>query len=423
MKKIAVLSFILLVSFGSVFSAEPLRKPFVELFIEGKFVPDGSQVDVNKGQQFSLVTQSKGGRADFVQFPDTYADLGDDAKIISRGYNKLIYEKNGVIHKWEMVDETIDLESDTKIKLSVNSELINKHQTEVFIPVDKVEKTYIKVKISTYWSYDNGTTTTTETDVAEATIYLHIQGNTNEWFATPNVKAAGNRDQVVEEKLTAIQESYNKIESLLNNFEFASIQPEIHNLRTIVGQLEDRIEYIVANEPTKHSDIFFIGLPSDQAVSDVADFRTLATAWNELEKLVNDQHIRLDQLEESAEKVKRRDLLELIKPFTKWENALPNQAESLLQDYAKDFNWENTSIRSFLAFNPNEERINNLEQSQADFHRFLENRQENIEAEKQKINYALTRLQAVRIFDGMLMGFFSSLNFARWENTRNQGNW
>lgn len=292
-----------------------------------------------------------------------------------------------------------------------------------FIPVNKVEKTYIKVKISTHWNYDNGTTATTETDLAEATIYLHIQGNTNEWFATPNVKAAGNRDQVVEEKLNAIQGSYNKIESLLNNFEFTSIQPEIHNLRTIVGQLEDRVEYIVANEPNKHSDIFFIGLPSDQAVSDVGDFRTLATAWDELEKLVNDQHIRLDQLEESAEKVKLRDLLELIRPFTNWEDELPNQAESLLQDYAKDFNWENTSIRSFLAFDPNEERINNLEQSQTDFHRFLENRQENIEAEKQKINYALTRLQAVRIFDGMLMGFFSSLNFARWENTRNQDNW
>ncbi|WP_339736449.1 hypothetical protein [uncultured Sunxiuqinia sp.] len=422
MKKIAVLSFILLVSFGSVFSAEPLRKPFVELFIEGRYVPDGSEIDVNKGQQFNLVTQAKGGRADFVHFPDTYADLGADAKIISRGYNKLIYEKNGVVHKWEMLDEKIDLESDTKIKLSVNSELINKHQTEVFIPVDKVEKTYIKVKVSTYWKYDNGTTTTTETDVAEATIYLHIQGNTNEWFATPNVKAAGNRDQVVEEKLHAIQDSYNKIESLLNNFEFTSIQPEIHNLRTIVGQLEDRVEYIVANEPTKHSDIFFIGLPSDQAVSDVGDFRTLATAWDELEQLVNDQHTRLDQLEESAEKVKRRDLLELIRPFTNWEDELPNQAESLLQDYAKDFNWENTSIRSFLAFDPKEERINNLEQSQTDFHRFLENRQENIEAEKQKINYALTRLQAVRIFDGMLMGFFSSLNFARWENTRNQDN-
>jgi hypothetical protein len=196
------------------------------------------------------------------------------------------------------------------------------------------------------------------------------------------------------------------------------IQAEIHNLRTIVGQLEDRVEYIVANEPTKHSDIFFIGLPSDQAVSDVGDFRTLATAWDELEKLVNEQFVRLDQLEKSTDKTKRRDLLQLIKPFTNWENTLPSQAESLLQDYAKDFNWENTSIRSFLAFNPSGERINNLEQSQADFRRFLENRQENIELEKQKINYALTRLQAVRIFDGMLMGFFSSLNFARWENQR-----
>jgi len=422
MKKIAILSFILLVSFGQVTAAEPLREPFIELYIAGKYVPNGSEVEVNKGEQFTLVTQSKGGRADFVQFPDTYADLGEDAKIISRGYNKLIYEKNGVVHKWEMVDEKIDLETDTKIKLSANSDLINKHQTDIFIPVDKVEKTYIKVKISTYWSYDNGTTTTTETDVAEATIYLHIQGNTNEWFATPNVKAAGNRDQVVEEKLTAIQDSYDKIESLLNNFEFPSIQREIHNLRTIVGQLEERVEYIVANEPTKHSDIFFIGLPSDQAVSDVGDFRALATAWDELEKLVNTHHTRLDQLESSPDKVKRRDLLEMIKPFTKWEEALPSGAESLLQDYAKDFNWENISIRSFLAFNPNEERINNLEQSQADFHRFLENRQENIEAEKQKINYALTRLQAVRIFDGMLMGFFSSLNFARWENTRTQDN-
>ncbi|MGQ7869728.1 hypothetical protein [Sunxiuqinia sp. sy24] len=418
MKKVVVFALFMLVTLGQLFSAQPLRTPFIEMFIEGKRIVDGSEINVNKGQQFTLLTQIKGGRADFVQFPDTYADLGDDDKIISRSYNKLIYEKDGVVHKWEIIDEDIDLESDTKIKLLVNNELVNKQQTDVFIPVDKVEKTYIKVKVTTTWSYDNGTSTTTEQNTAESLIHLNIQGNTNEWFATPNIRAAGAKEEQVEEKLQAIQTSYDKIEMLLNTFEFTSMMGEIQQLRSTVGQLEDRIEYLVANEPTKHSDIFFIGLPSDQAISDIDDFRTLSTAWNDLEELVKKQQIKLHTITKADDKLTRRNLLGLIKPFISWEEALPGNAEALLQYYANDFNWENTNIRTFLAFNPAEERINNIEQSLVDFQRFLDNRAENIEAEKQKIQYALTRLQAVRIFDGMLMGFFSSLNFARWQNTR-----
>lgn len=419
MKKVVVFSLFLLAVWGQLYAAQPVRTPFVELFIEGERILNGAEIKVNKGQQFTLFAQIKGGRADFVQLPDTYADLGDGAKIISRNYNKLIYEKNGVTHKWEMIDENIDLETDTKIRLLANNELENKKQTDVFIPVDKVEKTYIKVKITSTWQYSNGTTSKTEQNTAEALIHLDIQGNTNVWFASPNIRAAGTEDKQVKEYLLAIQDSYNKIESLLNTFEFTSMMSEIQQLRSTVGQLESRIEYLVANEPTKHSDIFFVGLPSDKAISDIDDFRSLANAWSDLEKLVQEHQAKLNNLTKADDKLTRRNLLSQIKPFTSWEEALPGNSESLLTVYAKDFNWENTSIRSFLAFNPAEERINNIEQSLADYQRFLSNRQENMEAEKQKIQYALTRLQAVRIFDGMLMGFFSSLNFARWENTRN----
>lgn len=417
MKRI-VLSLVALLFSSLVFSAQPVRKPFVELFVNGKKIVDGAVIDVKKGDRFTIIAQIKGGIRDIVRFPDTYAEMGLDGKIVSRGYNKLVYSTAGKEYSWEQGDENVNFESDNQIKLDINSDLTNKHQADVLIPVAKVEKSYIQVTIKTIWKFSDGTNTKEETNEASAIVHLNILGNNNEWFAMPNVKADGTKDTDVEQTLSAIQGSYTKIEKLFSNFDFASIQPEIKNLQNSVNQLDQQLKTISTENPTHYSDIFFIGLPSDRAISEIANFRAIATAWNNLEQLVNDEQAKLDQLEQSGDKIGKRDLLNIIKPFLKWQEDLPGNAENLLHDYAKEINWQNVRINSYLPFNPDEERINNLSQVQQDLHRFLDNRKESIGMEKQKISYALTRLQAVRIFDGMLMGFFSSINFAHWENTR-----
>lgn len=419
MKRITILSFLVLFFVGKAFSADPVREPFVELFIDGKKIVPGTTIDVQKGDRFVLLGQIKGGLRDQVQFPDTYGDLNPDAQIVSKGYNKLVYLDGDKVCTWEQVDEKVNFESDNRIKLDINNELVNKHQAEVIIPVAKVVMSYIKVTITTTWEFSDGTNTKQKTNEASALIYLNIQGNNNEWFATPNVKADGVRDEGVEKTLNEIQGSYTKIENLFSSFNFAAIQPEIRQLQESVKKLDAQLHMISVQNPIHHSEIHFIGLPSDRAVSEINNFREISTAWDKLDQLVKQQLDKLHQLEKSGEKIKKRDLLDIIKPFLDWQNDLPSNAESLLLKYAKDINWVDTRINTFLSFNPEEERINNLIQVQEDLHKFLDNRKAYIPFEKQKIGYALTRLQAVRIFDGMLMGYFSSLNFVHWENTRN----
>lgn len=418
MKRILILVSLLVAFLNQSHSSEATRQPYIELLINGKVVQNGSEIEVNKGDRFKLIAQIKGGRADFVRFPDTYADFDSATQIISRGYNKLIYKKDGVEHRWEVISEDVLFESDNKIKLDINSNLINKHLAEVSIPVGKVEKSYIKVRIKMIWGHQNGTITTAEEQVAEAIVHLDILGNTNEWFARHNVKASGTKDPVIKEKLDAIQDAYLSIESRFTAFDFASVQTEIKNLQKHMGELETRLKTIVAEDPTKHSDITFIGLPSDKMVGEIDDFRALAENWNELEALLIQQQAKFDQLKQHNSALKKQELLGLIKPFIKWQKNLPTTAEPLIQTYTQNLDWNKVNLLAYFSFNPDEDRINHVDQAQADFQQFLNERQSAINEEKQKINYALTRLQAVRIFDGMLKGYFSSINFAQWKNIR-----
>ncbi|HKJ40526.1 MAG TPA: hypothetical protein VKA27_00480, partial [Sunxiuqinia sp.] len=412
MKRITILCFLVFFILGKAYSAQPVRDPFVELFVDGKKLVNAAEINVQKGDRFTVLAQIKGGLKDVVHFPDTYLDLGPDDEIVSKGYNKLVYKKDGKLCSWAKTDEKVNFESDNRIKLDINNDLVNKHQAEVIIPVAKVEKSYIKVTITTTWEYTEDSTTKQETNEATAVVYLDIQGNNNEWFATPNVKANGAPDEGIKQTLNEIQGSYNTIEDLFANFNFAAIQPEIHKLQASVNKLDQQLHMIAIQNPSHHSEIYFVGLPSDRAVSEISDFRAIAAAWDNLQQLVDQETTKLHQLEHSGDNIKKRDLLNIIKPFLEWQENLPSDAESLLHQYAKEIKWQDIRINTYLSFNPEEERINNKLQVEDDLHRFLDNRSANMAFEKQKISYALTRIQAVRIFDGMLRGFFSSINFA-----------
>jgi hypothetical protein len=243
-------------------------------------------------------------------------------------------------------------------------------------------------------------------------------GNTKEWYASPNLKATGTVNPVVEQKLNEIQDSYLKIDKLLSEFNFGPVQAEIRGLQNSINELKAEMLRSNAINPVNHTDVLFIGLPSDRTINDIDAFTAMADAWNKLEQLVNEQKDQLANIEQQSAAADRKELLSLIKPFSGWQHSLPANAEALLSKYVKDMDWQNINIAGYLSFDPEEERIKNLEQCQADLHRFLDNRIENMAPEKQKLAYAHTRLQAVKIFDGMLMGLFSSINFATWENKR-----
>lgn len=418
MKRILFSCLLLATIFSQAFSVQPLRDPSILLFVDGELMLDQATIDVNRGDRFNLLAEIEGGRADFVKFPDTYADLGSEAKIRSRGNNQLVYSVNGKEYRWELVNENVEFESDDKIKLEINQKTNNKHLAEVTIPALKIDQTYIKVKITSTWRFTDGNTKKDEVNKAEAVLHLNIIGSENQWFATKNVKASGSKNAALEAKLQNIQNSYQTIENLLSSFDFTSVQVEIRSLQSSMKELETQIQQFSKEDASNRADVLFVGLPSDQAISDIDNFRRINIAWNELELLASESQAKLVELTYSGDKIKKKDLLSLINPFIKWQETLPVNSESLLETYASDVDWHNIKIQNFLSYNPQEERINNIEQVVTDFQTFLKSRTQNIPFEKQKINYALTRLNAVKIFDGMLMGLFSSVNFANWENTR-----
>lgn len=83
-----------------------------------------------------------------------------------------------------------------------------------------------------------------------------------------------------------------------------------------------------------------------------------------------------------------------------------------------ELNTETIQIPGNIRFIAEENTVTNYTQTYNDFNAFLDRRIAEVPAEIQKISSTQSRLQAVRLFDGMLRSYFSSINWAEWKNTR-----
>ncbi|HAQ19213.1 MAG TPA: hypothetical protein DCR40_08275 [Prolixibacteraceae bacterium] len=97
---------------------------------------------------------------------------------------------------------------------------------------------------------------------------------------------------------------------------------------------------------------------------------------------------------------------------------MPENSFNILPLYIPDLKPEDIQLPGNIHFAGEEKTISNYEQTLSDFNTFLDKRIEQVPIEIQKINSTHTRLQAVRLFDGMLRSYYSSINWAEWKNTR-----
>jgi len=108
----------------------------------------------------------------------------------------------------------------------------------------------------------------------------------------------------------------------------------------------------------------------------------------------------------------------LFVKYSDWLAGLPVNALKVLPLYIPDLKPENILLPENIQLVAKEKSIDNFEQTLGNFSSFLDKRIEQIADENQKISSVQSKPQAVRLFDGMLRSYYSSINWAEWKNTR-----
>ncbi len=401
--------------------AEPLQKAYIELKINGQLMKDGDDLFVQKGDELSVTAQLKGGRRDYVQFPGTYANLDSKAQIITRNLNNLVYTQEGKTHEWRMTDENIKFESDNNVLVKmIPSERQYIHRAIINISTRKLKVAYLKVKVTTDWALlINDQEKSKETNEAVCTINLIIKENADAWYSSANIRATGKPDSLVAEKLDNIQELYKIIEQKLVARDFSGAQAEMRNLESKIQETSALISKIKENQPNYYAGVTFIGLPSDNPVKDGETFAKIQESWTKLYSLLQEEETKFLELDSKPENDQKRELYEIIETFDHWWHELPSEYVRVLQKYIPEETWEeNLHVNYFLSFNPEKEKVSDTEQTKVELQNFIEARKIKYKAENQKISATLLRLRASRLLDGMLMSYFTAIDFANWESNR-----
>jgi hypothetical protein len=407
---------IMVIMTGTVNAVQPARKPFIHIKVDGTPIKTGEILTVNKGQKLKLEVELEGGRRDFCKFPDSYADVAGTAQILARGPNGLTYSLNGKTAEWKLIKETFEYTSDDFIKIAGSE---NQPTAELTVSNDKFSQSFVKATVKATWQFSDGETTSLEENNAEAQVYFKIAGASDTWFVTQNIKAGGIKNEAVQEKLVLLQAACDSVEKDLSRLNFAATQQNIRNLQLAGNNLKTTIDEVTAQTPNYQIKIEFIGLPSDHAYSDISLISNIKNAWTSLEPFATDLKQQLSALPEQPTDESKTQLAKLIESYADWESKLPEKTFDHLSQYIPNLYVDSLRISENLKSIKKEKDITNYAETLKDFNAFVDQRIKKVSGENQSLNAVNTRIQAVRLFDGMLRSYFASITWAEWKSTRN----
>lgn len=414
MKRIFLLQVImvLLVVFG--YGVQPLRKPFLQITVDGKPSKSGDVLTVKPGQKFLIKVDMEGGRRDFCKFPDTYADIAGAAQILSRGKDGITYQINGQNAVWKLLNEDFRFAADQFLQIDAKS----KQSAEITVSSLHFSQSYLKITGKANWQFSQGGQIIGEENTAEGTLYFKVEGETDVWFASENIQATGIANELVKGKLEETQLICDSIEKSFFRLNFSAVQQSIRDLQNSVNVLESTIEEVKTGNPSYKTAIVFKGLPSDEPFRDITAFSDIKPEWVSLETLVNNSKQQLAALSDQPTPQNSDQLIQIITGYVNWQNSLPENTFMEFSRYIPDLVSEIIMMPENIRMVAEVKSIANYSQTISDLNAFLDQRILQIPDEIQKINAANTRLQTVKLFDGMLRSYFSSINWAEWKSTR-----
>lgn len=414
MKRIFLLQVIMVLMVGFGYGVQPLRKPFLQITVDGKPSKSGDILTVKPGQKFLIKVDLEGGRRDFCKFPDTYADIAGTAQILSRGKDGISYQINGQNAVWKLLNEDFRFAADEFLQINTK----DNQSAEITVSSLHFSQSYLKITGKTSWQFSQGGQTIGEENTAEGTLYFKVEGETDVWFASKNIQATGIANELVKEKLKATQLVCDSIERSFFRLNFSAVQQSIRDLQNSVNVLKSTIDEVKTANPSYKTSIVFQGLPSDEPFMDITAFAAIKPEWVSLETLVNNSKQQLATLPAQSTPQNSDQLIQIVSGYVNWQKSLPENTFRILSRYIPDLVSENIQMPENIGTIAEVKSVTNYAQTISDLNAFLDQRILQIPDEIQKINAANTRLQTVKLFDGMLRSYFSSINWALWKSTR-----
>jgi hypothetical protein len=391
------------------------RKAAIQITIDGKSIKSGDILTVKPGQKLLVGVEMIGGRRDYCKFPDTDADLAGVAEIISRGENGITYQMNGVKTEWKLMKEEPQFFTDKYLQIKTTA---NKPLTEITVKNDKFSQTFLKIAVKTNWQFTRNEEIKQEVNSAEETVYFQLAGGSDVWFQTQNIQASGIKNELVKEKLIDIQSAFDSIETNFYRLNFTALQQSNRNLQNMVSVLKSTIDEVKTGNPSYQAKILFIGLPSDNPYNDISVFSVIQSNWDTQEALVYDQKQQLGKLPAQSTNESKEELVKIITGFVNWQQKLTESTFKVLTRYIPDLKSEKVQLPENFYAIAKGKNVSDYSKELIEFNAFLDQRIQQIPDEIQKINSVQARLQAVKLFDGMLRSYVSSIYWAEWKNTR-----
>ncbi|HAQ19212.1 MAG TPA: hypothetical protein DCR40_08270 [Prolixibacteraceae bacterium] len=153
--------------YNATFAVEPVRKPFIQLTIDGHPIKNSEVVTITSGQKLLVGAEMEGGRRDFCKFPDIYADIAGTAQILSRGKDGLIYQLNDSKAEWKLLSENISFTGDDFVEVKPGPQ---KSTAEITLSNTPFSQSFLKVNIHATWQFSQNGQTNQEENIAEATL-------------------------------------------------------------------------------------------------------------------------------------------------------------------------------------------------------------------------------------------------------------
>lgn len=408
-----ILALVFMVGFG--YSTQPLRKPFIQIEVDGKPVKNEEVLSIKPGQKLLVGVEMEGGRRDFCKFPDTYADIAGTAQILSRGDNGITYQLDGKNAEWKLLNEDTHFTADEFIQVKTSP---NQPSAEITISDKKFPQSYLKITVNAIWQFSENGIVMKEENKAEGTLYFKVAGASDVWFSSPNIQASGIENERIHDKLNEVQTVCDSIEKDFSKLNFNGVQQKVHDLQNAIDLLKSNIDGVKAANPSYQVKVLFIGLPSDNMFNGTSALSNIKNTWLAQQTMLNDKKQTLAKLPAEATNESTGELVQIIAEYASWQNKLPENTFKVLQRHLPDLTADKVQMPGNIRSVAEEKTIANYTQTLGDFNAFLDQRIEQIPAEIQQITATLARLQAVRLFDGMLRSYFSSIAWAEWKDTR-----
>jgi hypothetical protein len=421
---------ILLCNLTTVFAADPVRKPFVELTINGKTIAPGQKAEVRPGEKIKVTAVLRGGKRDYCSMPEKYANTGPTTQIVSKGDDGMFFTIQGGQYRgeWTLGNETATLSSSGDVVIEPLPQQGVK-QTEVYVTLPKsgLGQTFLKAKVNTLWKYKRitpaGTTNTEEANTGEDTFYLVLSGASDAWYSSENVVAVGTENFSVRNKLDQVQRFYKEIESALQSKNWSGAQMHYTNLQSSLTSLKTEIDRQKRDNNSFECKVSLMGLPSDLSMAQMNKLQKMSDMWKNNYTISQENSQKINQMLLNKQISLTNNIMKsVIKNYLDWASPIPSDATDLISLYnpsqtlgvfvlpMKILSWNEGAREDASILKDQVSGIKML----SELRDFYLDRVKNSVQERKIIVDTQNMLQPVKALDSQMKGYISGLSWLKY---------